>query len=270
MNRSPKNLSASVRQRLTNLARARGEAFQTLLTRYALERLLYRLSQSEDADRFLLKGALLFLLWSDTPHRATRDIDLLGSGSLAVEALAALFRSLCELDVAEDGLLYLAETVQAGAIREDNLYGGVRVTLTAVLENARIPVQVDIGFGDAITPEPVAIAFPTLLDFPAPRLRAYQRETVIAEKLEALVTLEMGNSRLKDFYDLFVLGQEFSFEGARLGEAIRATFARRGTPLPEQMPVGLLRLLRKTQRSSLNGAPFCAGSNAPQPTFRST
>lgn len=239
MNRPLRNLAASVRQRLMNLARTQGIPFQTLLTRYALERLLYRISQSEASERFLLKGALLFLLWSETPHRATRDLDLLGSGNPAIEPLADLFRQLCLLPVEEDGLVYLAESVQAGAIREDNLYGGVRVTLTALLEEARIPVQVDIGFGDAILPEPVMINFPTLLDFPSPRLRAYQRETVIAEKLHALVLLGLGNSRMKDYYDLYVLGQQFGFAGETLFAAISSTFQRRGTSLPEELPIGL-------------------------------
>jgi predicted nucleotidyltransferase component of viral defense system len=200
---------------------------------------LYRLSQSPHSARFLLKGALLFLLWSENPHRATRDLDLLGFGNPSVRALEETFRSLCALEVVEDGLLFLAETVQAKAIREDDIYGGVRVTLVARLENARIPVQVDVGFGDAIWPEPQEVDFPTLLDFPAPRLRVYSREAVIAEKLQALVVLGLANSRMKDYLDLYVLGQQFVFDGERLGEAITATFARRDTPIPAETPEGL-------------------------------
>ena len=235
----PKNLPASVRQRLLNYARAQGEPFQTVLTRYTLERLLYRLSQSPQRDRFLLKGALLFLLWSENPHRATRDLDLLGYGPPSVSPLEEVFRSLCELEVVEDGVLFLAETVQAQAIREENLYGGVRVTLTARLEQARIPVQVDVGFGDTIHPEPPEQEFPTLLDFPAPRLRVYPREAVIAEKLHAVVVMGRANTRLKDYLDLYVLGQQFPFDGEHLSQSITATFARRETPIPRGTPAGL-------------------------------
>jgi predicted nucleotidyltransferase component of viral defense system len=235
----PKNLAASVRQRLMNQSRARGENFQAILIRYALERLLYRLSQSGEGERFLLKGALLFLLWSNNPHRSTRDIDLLGSGNPDVETLSTLFVLLCSLPVGEDGLVFLADSVKAMPIRKDDIYGGVRVSLLATLENAQIPVQIDIGFGDSITPPPENVAFPVLLDFPAPQMRAYPKETMIAEKLHALVVLETSNSRMKDFFDLYVLARQFPFEGERLRSAIESTFVRRGTLISAEKPVGL-------------------------------
>lgn len=233
------NLAASVRQRLLNRAKAANEDFQRVLTRYALERLLYRISRSRHADRFILKGALLFLLWVDEPLRRTKDLDLLGTGSPAPEDLAAVFRELCVLEVQEDGLRFDEQSVAARPIREENIYGGVRVTLVAYLDSARIPLQVDVGFGDVVTPAPVPVTFPALLDFPPPELRAYVPETVVAEKLSALIVLDLDNSRMKDFFDLWMLGQRFAFDGERLSEAIAATFAQRGVAVPATAPTGL-------------------------------
>ncbi len=240
MNAKPTgNRAASVRQRLLNLAKARGEEFQRLLVRYALERLLYRLSVSEQKDRFLLKGALLFAVWSPERHRPTRDLDLLGYGDPSWQGLADTFRGLCAMEASEDGIVFLAETVVCTEIREETEYGGLRVTLTARLGTAEIPVQVDVGFGDAITPAPEEVAFPTLLEMPAPLLRAYPRETVVAEKCEAMVSLELGNSRMKDFYDVWTLARTCPFDGATLSQALHATFARRGTPIPAGRPIAL-------------------------------
>ncbi|HEY7124722.1 MAG TPA: nucleotidyl transferase AbiEii/AbiGii toxin family protein [Ktedonobacterales bacterium] len=233
------NIVASVHQRLLNLAAKQQQPFQVLLTRYALERLLYRLGQSAEASRFILKGALLFWLWDEHLHRATRDLDLLGSGDNSVEHWEQLFRSICSLPVEADGLVWLPESVVVRQMREDEEYEGLRAQIEARLGNARIPVQVDIGFGDAVTPAALEAEFPTLLDFPAPRLRAYPRETVVAEKFWIMAQLGMANSRLKDFYDLWVLGHRFAFEGAVLAQAIQATFARRRTPLPSETPLAL-------------------------------
>lgn len=233
------NRAASVRQRLLNLAKAHGEEFQRVLVRYALERLLYRLSVSGQKDRFLLKGALLFAVWSPGVHRPTKDLDLLGRGDPSRVALEAAFRALCTREGSSDGIEYLPETVACAEIREETEYGGLRITLTAKLGTAEIPVQVDVGFGDAITPAPEEVVFPTLLDMPAPRLRAYPKETVVAEKLEAMVSLELGNSRMKDFFDLWTLARTFPFHGAVLSQAIEATFARRGTPIPDGHPIAL-------------------------------
>ena len=236
---SGKNVAHSVRQRLLNRAKESGVDFQLVLTRYAVERLLYRLARSEHRDRFVLKGAMLFTLWTGELHRPTRDLDLLGFGDPEAERLAGVFRSLCGLAVADDGLTFDAATVAVEAIREDQEYGGQRVRFDARLGQARISLQVDVGFGDAITPGAEEVEYPTLLGMDPPRLRAYPKETVVAEKFEAMVQLGMANSRMKDFYDLLVMSRTFSFEGEPLWRAIAATFARRGTALPSGPPVAL-------------------------------
>jgi predicted nucleotidyltransferase component of viral defense system len=236
----PRNLAASVKQRLMNQTKVQGVEFQRILVLYGLERLLYRISVSPFADEFILKGAILLSLWFDAPYRRTRDIDLLGKDTPSPERFASVFQDLCDITVEEDGLRFAPETVTAKRIREENEFGGVRVQLTAFLDGARIPIQVDIGFGDAAVPEPEQIEFPVLLSgFPAPVLRAYQKETTIAEKLHALVVLERSNSRMKDFFDLYMLSQEFAFEGERLSGAIRDAFSKRGTPIPSHLPDGL-------------------------------
>ncbi len=237
--RDIRNLAASVRQRLFNLAIERRDDFQILLTRYALERLLYRLSQSPHSRYFLLKGANLFTLWGGGPYRPTRDLDLLGIGDSSVERLEQVFRDICMAQVEPDGLRFAPDTIKAEEIREDLEYGGVRLILTAHLEQARIQIQVDVGFGDAVTPPPEDVEFPTILEFPAPRLRAYRRETVVAEKFQAMVMLGIANSRMRDFYDVWLLSQRFEFGGKPLSDAIRDTFARRRTALPGQTPLAL-------------------------------
>lgn len=236
------NIPASVRQRLLNLSRERGEAFEQVLVRFALERLLYRLGRSEHSQQFVLKGALLFQLWFDLPQRPTRDADFLGFGSAEPEHLAAVFRELAGMQGEEfsaDGLKYLADTVGAEPIREAAGYPGVRVSLFAELAAARIPVQCDIGFGDAVTPPPELSTFPTLLELPAPQLRVYPPETVFAEKLEALVKLGSFNSRMKDYFDLWVLMRHGRLDPTVLREAVHATFVRRATPMPQGTPEGL-------------------------------
>ena len=235
----PRNLAASVRQRLMNVARAQKEDFQLILTRYALERLLYRLSQSEYRDVFVLKGAILFQLWGDQPHRPTRDLDLLGRGENSIPRFERIFREVCDLAVEEDGLVFNAQSVHGETIKEDQEYEGLRLTLDCRLENARIPIQIDIGFGDVVTPAASELTYPVLLDFPAPILAAYSRESVVAEKFQAMVMLGIANSRMKDFYDLWVLARQFEFQGPMLCQAIRATFERRRTPVPAEVPLAL-------------------------------
>jgi predicted nucleotidyltransferase component of viral defense system len=235
----PRNVAASVRQRLMNLARAQNEDFQLVLTRYALERLLYRLSQSEHRDVFVLKGAMLFELWGDQPHRPTRDLDLLGHGENSIPRFERIFREVCKLAVEEDGLVFKAESVRGDTIKEDQEYEGLRLKLDCRLENARIPVQIDIGFGDVVTPAATEVTYPVLLDFPAPVLPAYSRESVVAEKFQAMVKLGIANSRMKDFYDLWVLARQFEFQGPVLCQAIQATFERRRTPVPADVPMAL-------------------------------
>lgn len=239
MTRGPRSAGDAVRARLLRLARERGEDFQLVLLRYANERWLYRLARSQHAGAFVLKGAALFTLWTGAPHRATRDLDLLGFGEPHEERIRQIFAEVIALEVPDDGILFEASSLAVAPIREEQEYRGLRAQLLARLTTARIHLQIDVGFGDAITPEATWTEFPVLLDLPAPRLRAYPRETVVAEKLEALVQLGLGNSRMKDFYDLVLLSHSFAFEGALLVQAIRATFERRKTPLPRGLPVAL-------------------------------
>jgi predicted nucleotidyltransferase component of viral defense system len=228
--KTPTNIGASVRARLLGLARHRGDDFQLLLTRYANERLLYRLGKSHHGSRFVLKGAALFTLWTGKPHRATRDVDLLGFGDPSVPHVRSVLTEVLSLDVGDDGVAFDVGSLEVGPIREEQEYGGVRAIVVARLASARVRLQIDIGFGDAITPAAVEVEFPTLLDFPPPRLRAYPPATVVAEKLEAMVQLGIANSRMKDFYDIVVLSRMFEFDGQLLVQAIRATFERRKTP----------------------------------------
>lgn len=239
MKRPPSNVAHSVRTRLLMVSKAAGEEFNYVLVRYALERFLERLSRSPHRDTFILKGAMLFRLWAPRTHRPTKDLDLLGRGPPDLARLAALFAEICTVAVEDDGLVFDAKTVKATRIKEDAEYEGVRITLIAALGTARLPLQVDVGFGDVVTPEPVEIEFPTLLPMTAPKLRAYRRETVVAEKLHAMIDLGIANSRMKDFFDVWFLAQNFDFEGNVLAEAIKATFGNRMTPLREAIPLAL-------------------------------
>jgi hypothetical protein len=225
--------------RLLNRSRSTGENYNLLLSRFAIERLLYRLSVSPYAGSFVLKGALLFALWYDTPHRPTKDADLLGFGADDADTLRSTFTAICAID-ADDGVRYEPTDMRIAPIREDNVYGGLRLNIPASIGSARLPVQVDIGFGDAITPAPETVTYPTLLDdLAAPSLRAYPVYTVIAEKLHAMVVLGMNNSRMKDFFDLAVIARTSELDGATLVDAIRATFARRNTSVPTSVPAAL-------------------------------
>jgi predicted nucleotidyltransferase component of viral defense system len=264
MPREVRNVGASVRARLLARARAEETDYQILLTRYALERLLYRLSVSAHRDRFILKGALLFVTWVPDPFRPTRDLDLLGYGVNNPEALVNTFKAICTTTVPDDGVTFDVEGLTAAPIREDLEYGGVRVQTHAIIDGARIPIQVDIGFGDIITPGPVEIIYPVLLDSPAPHLRAYPVETVVAEKFNAMVRLGIANSRLKDFYDLWLISRTFELDGQALSTAIQRTFERRETPMPTDVPTGLTRLYAEQwnaqwkaflKREHMNAAP---------------
>jgi hypothetical protein len=221
-----KNLPASVRQRLLTLSQQRKEPFDLVLVRYGIERLLYRLSRSTHAKKFLLKGAMLFAIWSDGAHRPTRGVDLLGFGSADDDELKGIFTELCTMTIVSDGLRFLPESVSAAPIREEAAYPGTRVTLEARLENARVSLQVDIAFGDVVTPAPQEVDFPVLLDLPAPHLRAYPIYTVVAEKLEATVKLGETNTRMKDFFDLWFLSRKFSFDGPLLRTLSREPLRR--------------------------------------------
>jgi predicted nucleotidyltransferase component of viral defense system len=231
--------AASIRARLLNEARREGVDFNLLLTRYALERWLYRLSASEEKSAFVLKGALLFSLWFDVAHRPTRDADFLGYGPADMDLLRAKVQSICDVPC-DDGMRFDADSVQVETIREEALYDGLRATLLGHLGTARIKLQLDVGYGDAVTPAAEVRTYPTVLpDVPAPQLRVYPQETVIAEKLEAMTALGIRNSRMKDYFDLWVLLRRKQYDMAVLAQAIRATFERRGTALPPGLPVGL-------------------------------
>lgn len=233
------NLESSIQARLLNYSRVNKREYGQVLTMFALERLLYRLSQSKHSENFLLKGALLFDLWFDVPLRPTRDIDLLGFGLAELPHVVGVFEDLCRLQVA-DGMDYKTESIQADEIRKQANYAGIRVSLLALLGNSRISIQVDIGYGDAVTPAPEEALYPVLLDdLPAPKLRVYPMYTVVAEKLETLVSLGIANTRMKDYFDLWVLHQQGKFDDELLRTAIAETFLRRGKPLPKGVPVGL-------------------------------
>lgn len=239
MPKEPKNIGASVRARLLKHAKAKGVQFELVANRYVIERLLYRLSVSEYASDFVLKGATLLMTWLDEPHRGTRDLDLLGFGDNAPETLLAVFRDVLAEPVPDDGVTFDIAALRVDRIREELPYGGVRLRTTAALSGARIPVSIDIGFGDALEPGAETVTYPTLIDLPAPILRGYARETVIAEKFQAMVALGRTNTRMKDFYDIWILSRNFEFTDDRLARAVKATFARRDTPIPIEAPDAL-------------------------------
>lgn len=233
--KSPRNLPASVRQRILNRAKSDRRPFNELLQYYAMERFLYRLSQSAHADRFILKGALMLRVWRSPELRPTMDIDMLGRTSNKEADIIAQIRDILSMDVEADGLAFDADSIQTERITEDADYEGIRIRFRGALDSARINMQVDIGFGDVVYPEPEELELPTMLDSPAPRLLCYSRESSIAEKFEAMVKLGVLNSRMKDFYDIWLLSRQFDFDGAKLAEAIRLTFERRGTALPTEI-----------------------------------
>jgi len=232
MSKHEDGLPTSIRAKLLNHAKKLGLEYNRVLERYALERYLYRLSKSPYADRFVLKGALLMLVWLGEAIRPTRDADLLGYGDLDKTALKQIFQEICRIAVEPDAIEFQPESVKVEDIRKNDPYGGRRVTLKSQLGNARIDVQVDVGIGDDIIPTPVWLNYPSLLDMPAARLRAYQPETSIAEKLHAMVVLGLPNSRMKDFFDIAALAEREQFDGEKLASAIKATFERRSTALP--------------------------------------
>jgi len=232
-------LPASIRARLMNHARQTRQDYNRVMERYALERFLYRLSKSDHAERFVLKGALMMLVWLGEDIRPTRDADLLGFGEMDDEWLLDAFRDICNTTVDPDGMVYLPDTLAVEDIRENDAYGGRRVRLRSQLGNAELRIQVDVGIGDAVTPEPEQLEYPSLLDMPPARLRVYRQETAIAEKLHILVTFGMANSRMKDFFDIAALAKNETFDGTLLADAIGATFERRKTDVPTETPVAL-------------------------------
>ena len=224
-------LAQSVHDRLLRLAADRKEDFNALLGRYGIERVLYRLSRTRHGRRFVLKGAMLFIVWLNRLERPTRDVDLLGLGQVDEQTLRAVFADVCAVQVEPDGLVFDPTSVAVEPIRENQTYGGLRVKLRGSLGNARVAVQIDVGVGDVITPSSVEADYPTLLDLPAPHLRVYPRETAVAKKLHAMVQLAARNSRMKDFFDVWLMSRTFEFAGDVLANAIQQTFARRQTAL---------------------------------------
>jgi predicted nucleotidyltransferase component of viral defense system len=253
MKRPLKNMADSVKARLLALSNKRGEDFQRMLDRFALERLLYRLSRSGGGDRFILKGAMLLELWREELSRPTRDLDLLGLTESTPEAVRDFFKELCVLDVEDDGLIFLPDSVEAQVIRDPAEAVGVRVTLSARLGQARMRLQTDIGFGDAVIPEPEEAEYPVLLDLPRPKLKVYPLEAVVAEKFQAMNYHGDTNSRMKDYYDLWVIGHRMPFGGRRLSQAIQATFQRRNAAIPGTVPEGLREELLIAQRTMWEG-----------------
>jgi predicted nucleotidyltransferase component of viral defense system len=233
------NVAASVRQRLSAIQGKTGRDYQGLMVQYALERLLYRLSVSPHRDHFLVKGAMLFTIWNGSPHRMTRDLDLLGSGDPDIGRLVSIFKDLASLPVEDDGVAFDPDTVRGKDIRAEARYSGCRIEMLARLDSARLQLQIDIGFGDDYLDKADEVTLPSLLGMPAPQFKAYRRETVLAEKLEAMVQLGLLNSRLKDYYDCWFLGRNFPFDGEELSQSIAATFKRRATPLSPDLPRGL-------------------------------
>jgi predicted nucleotidyltransferase component of viral defense system len=233
-----RNIGASVRARLQNISRERNQTFQLVLTHYVLERLLYRLSQTQHRDRFVLKGAMLITKWFPDPLRPTQDLDLLGLGDADPEKMVTTFREICAVPL-DDAVVFDIEAVEIDRMREELEYRGLRIKTNATVDGARVRVVIDIGFGDATEPDLTEMNLPVLLDFPAPHLRAYARETVIAEKFQAMVALGRANSRMKDLYDIWVLSRTHEFKGDNLARAIAATFARRKTEIPSEPPDAL-------------------------------
>ena len=234
-----RNVGASVRARLLERSRETGDDFQLLLQRYGAERFLHRLGESTYRERFVLKGAMLLALWGEAIYRPTRDLDFTGYGSSMPDNIRSAIRDICAVPVADDGLVFDVEALSIQPIRGQDEYDALRIGFRAALDGARVPMQIDIGFGDAIHPPPMDAYYPVLLDGPHPQIRTYPREAVVAEKLHAMVAHGERNSRYKDFYDLHVLTQHFDFEGEHLVRAIDATFEQRRTPVSEVLPVAL-------------------------------
>jgi len=233
-----KNITASIRQRLLNRARETGRPFNELLQYFAMERFLYRLSRSPYADNFVLKGALMLIAWQAPLSRPTMDIDLLGRIDNSVEAIVDIIRSICRQRVDPDGIAFDENSIEAGRITEDADYEGIRIRFRGSLGSAKVAMQIDIGFGDVVVPSPEPTDYPTILDLPAPKLRGYSRESTIAEKFEAMVKLGILNSRMKDFFDIWLMLRQYDFEGPKLAQAIKKSFSARGTDISAK-PVAL-------------------------------
>lgn len=229
MAKNIKNIAASVHQRLLNKAKKSSRPFNELLQHFAIERFIYRLSKSPHVEKFILKGALMFSIWSGPASRPTMDIDLLGIIDNNLKSIISTMKNVCRMDVEPDGMSFHAETLIATRIMKDTEYEGVRIYIQGGLNNALVSLQVDIGFGDVIVPNPSKVIYPVLLDFPAPELKGYTMESTIAEKFQSMVKLGILNSRMKDFYDIWMLSRMFDFRGEILTKAVKKTFENRNT-----------------------------------------
>ena len=237
MKKEIKNIEASVKAQLQNKAKEENSPFAEVLQYYGMERFLYRFSKSKYADKFVLKGALLFAVWQIPERRTTLDTDFLGRFDNQVAAIEAVIKDVCNISVAPDGVKFDSTVVQGRKIKEDADYEGVRVKFTGFLDRARIPMQIDIGFGDIVYPKTKVIDYPVILDFPKPRLNGYPQESVISEKFEAMIKLGLLNSRMKDFYDIWLMMRQFEFKGINLANAIKRTFNHRKTDIPQNKPL---------------------------------
>jgi len=237
MKKDIKNIKASIKARLQNKAKETNRPFSEILQYYSMERFLYRFSRSKYADKFILKGALMFTVWQVPERRTTLDIDFLARYDNKVTDIEMVMKDICNMSVESDGLIFDSKTVNGKKIKEDADYEGVRVKFMGFLERSRIPMQIDVGFGDIIYPKPKIIDYPVILDFPKPHLKGYPAESVVSEKFEAMVKLGLLNSRMKDFYDIWLMMRQFDFNGLELAEALKRTFEHRKTDFPKAKPL---------------------------------
>jgi predicted nucleotidyltransferase component of viral defense system len=238
MNKEKKNLAESVLHRLKNQAKSTHRRTDELLRYYAIERFLYRLSLSQHSDKFFLKGGLMLKAWAISNHRATLDIDLLGKTKNSIQNLKKIINDISKREVVADGIHYETTSLKLTEMQVNGEYHGLRALFNANMHSAKIPMQLDIGFSDVIFPEPMIIAYPTILEFPPPKLRGYTPESVIAEKFEAMMKLGLVNTRMKDFFDIWILSQQLLLNGESLQNAIQTTFDKRQTllnALPDSM-----------------------------------
>jgi predicted nucleotidyltransferase component of viral defense system len=263
---APKNIAASVKQRLLNMARTKGRGFDILLMRFALERLLFRLSQSAHRDNYVLKGGMLVTQWLDHDNRETRDADFLGFGEADIATITTIFAEIMAI-AGDDGLEFDTRALTASTIREETEYGGIRLKTKAYLERTRIPVTLDIAFGDALADASQTIDYPSLLDMERPTIRAYPPAQVIAEKFQAVVTLGLANGRMKDFYDLWAIPKAMPVDERALDTAIAATFERRTTPIPYQRPTGLSETMAKDAAAKQRWRAYVESLELPVPDF---
>ncbi|REJ65619.1 MAG: nucleotidyl transferase AbiEii/AbiGii toxin family protein [Planctomycetota bacterium] len=257
--RRVKDVAASVRARLQTNAKETNRPFQEVLQYFAMERFLYRLSQSPHAEKLVLKGGLMLMAWRAPSSRPTKDIDFLAKMPNDVDSVVQVVREICDQEVEPDGLVFDASSLEGRIIKEDADYEGVRVSFRATLQNARIHMQIDMGFGDVVVPSVVSMEYPTILDHEPPRLNAYSRETTVAEKFEAMVKLGQLNSRIRDFFDIWLLARQFDFDGQTLADAVQRTFANRGTVINVE-PVALTPEFASDTAKQTQWTGFCRKS----------